>query len=331
VPILAGGLATAPVIPDEEIFQPVWSEDLGTMSATWIDPDGVEWPLSNPDLGWFTMDGPAGWMAGQLELITDPLPRGGEQVRYVRTKSRRVQWPLYIGGDTHEEFVDRVRRLIRAFTKTTQRGDTGWLRVARPNGRYRQIACYYEEGLEGAAGEHHLWARPVITLFCPDGFWSGDVPVVADREFEAASADPDEVASFYEPFINVTSSRVVSGDGDGSVPSTTIANPGDVEAWPVWTITGPMTSLTAVNLTTGARFTLTYTLLAGQTITITTNRPTVRGPAGQNLSRYIDWLNPLGTELWPLVDGNNEISFVALGAGTGTRVRMAFTPRYETA
>lgn len=330
MPILAGGLATTPDIADAVVVSPVWSEDLGTMSATWIDPDGVEWPLCNPEQGWFTMNGPAGWGSTPLELVVDPLPRGGEQVRYIRSKPRRLQWPLYVGGDTHLEFVDRLRRISRAFTKTTQRGISGWLRVARPDGRYRQIACYYEEGLEGQAGESHLYAKPVIGLYCPDGFWAGDVPVVAEREFAGEDGDPDEDISFYQPFMTVSSSRVVSGGG-GPVPSTTIANDGDVEAWPTWTINGPISALTAVNLTTGGRFTLAYPLPAGQTITITTNRPSVRGPAGQILSRHIDWLNPAGTELWPLVDGANEISFVALGAGPGTRVRMAFTPRYDTA
>lgn len=104
-----------------------------------------------------------------------------------------------------------------------------------------------------------------------------------------------------------------------------------VEAWPTWLLTGPMSELTAINVTTGTRFKITYPLPAGQTITITTNRPTVRGPGGVNLSRYVDWLNPLGTELWPLIDDPNAISFLAYGAGIGTSVQMSFTPRFETA
>lgn len=327
MPILAGGLATAPAVPEVVVEQPVWSEDLGSIVATWVDPDGGEWPLSTPDVGWFTVNGPAGWGSTPIELVVDPLPRGGEQVRYIRSKPRRLQWPLYIGGDTHLEFLDRLRRLTRAFTRTTQRGVPGWLRVARSGtSRYRQIACFYEEGFEGASGENHLFARPVLQLYCPDGYWSGDVPVVARREFTVP--DPDDVVSFYRPFMSVSGSKVVSS-GDGP-PATTIVNSGDVDAWPTWTITGPLSELTAVNLTTGARFKLTYTVLAGQSVTITTNRPSVRGPGG-NLSRYVDWLNPLGTELWSLLEGPNEVSFVALGAGPGTSVELSFVPRYETA
>jgi len=330
VPILAGGLAGPPPIIATEFNQPVWSEDLGRIRVIWIDPDGDEWPLTVPDLGWFTTWGPAGWGANPLEIVVDPLPRGGEQVRYIRAKPRRIQWPLYIGGDTHQQYTDIRRVLTRAFTLTSRRGAPGWLRIQRPNGRYRQIACYYEEGLEGTSGEDHLFSKPVVTLYCPDGFWSGDQPVVAEREFEPENPDPEDIVTFYNPFMSVTSSRVVSGD-DPTVPSTELLNEGEVDAWPVWTIDGPITSLTAVNLTTGARFTLTYTLPAGQSITITTARPSVRLNNGTNLSKYVDWFNPLGTELWPLTDGLNQISFVALGAGTGTKVRMEYTPRYETA
>ncbi|MEV4282001.1 phage distal tail protein [Actinoplanes xinjiangensis] len=172
-----------------------------------------------------------------------------------------------------------------------------------------------------------------MQLYCPDGFWSGDEPVVASRTFEVANPDPDEAVTFYKPFMSISSSRLVSGTGsDTTVPSaTTVVNDGDVEAWPVWTLNGPFTKLTAVNLTSGARFSLTYNVAAGDTITITTNRPSVRDLAGVNRSRFIDWTNPLGTELWPLTPGANQISFIALGAGTGTRVQMAFTPRHETA
>ncbi|SDT74396.1 phage distal tail protein [Actinoplanes derwentensis] len=334
MPILAGGLSTTPVVETPSVVQPVWSEDLGTIAATWIDPDGTEWPLSNPDLGWFTMDGPAGWGSTPLEIVVDPLPRGGEQVRYIRSKSRRIQWPLYIGGDDHAEFVTRYRQLMHAFTATTQRGVPGWLRIGRTgSGRYRQIAAYYEEGWEGESGQNHLFAKPVVQLYCPDGFWSGDTPVVAARTFEASNPDPDDLVTFYRPFMSVTSSRLVSGgdDGSGAPSSTTVVNDGQVEAWPVWKLRGPFDKLTCVNLTTGARFSLTYNLAAGDAITITTNRPSVRDLAGVNRSRFIDWLNPLGTELWPLVPGANEIAFIAMGAGAGTGVEMTFTPRYETA
>jgi hypothetical protein len=351
VPILSGGLITEPIIEDvlPDAEQPVWSEDYGTISASWIDPDGVEWNLSNDGQSspWFTMNGPAGWGATPIELVTDPLPRGGEQVRFVRAKPRRIQWPLYIGADeSHDEFIARYRRIVRAITMTSVRGAPGMLRIARPNGRYRQIACYYEQGLEGEAGENHRWAKPVITFFCPDGYWSGDRTINSYRQFAASTGGggggtgTPTTANFFNPFFNVASSKIVSGgggdsgggdSGNATGTPTVINNPGDVEAWPRWTIKGPMTYMIAENRTVGTRFALRYDLLDGQTITITTNRPSVRGPGDANLTGRVDWFDPAGCELWPLKDGDNQIAFRVDGAAAGTRVDLNFTPRYESA
>lgn len=323
MPIIAGADVTA---PNEDLTPPtpVWTEDIGTIAAAWIDPDGNEWPLSNTsdDVGWFTINGPAGWGATPIEIVTDPLPRGGDQVRFIRSKPRQLQWPIYIGGYTHMEFVNRDRALTRAITMTTRRRAPGWLRIARPDGTARQIACYYQQGLEGEAREKHTYAKPMVQFFCPDGFWEDTQPTVVRRVFGSS-------ASFYSPFMTVTSSKVLAGSPDD--PATEILNDGDVEAWPTWTITGPMTKLTAVNSTVGGRFALTYPLAADQIITITTNRPTVRGPGSLNLTRYIDWFNTAGTELWPLADGTNLVSFQVDGAAAGTKIELSFTKRYDSA
>lgn len=326
MPILAAG---GQVIVPDVVTQPVSPAParvgVGSITATWIDSTGREWALSDTsaELGWFTMPGPGGWGATPIELVTDPLPRGGEQVRFIRSKPRRLQWPVYIGGRNHAEYTTRRRQITRALTMTTQRMTPGWLKVARPGGGARLIACYYEGGLEGEAGQDHLSSRNVVQLYCPDGYWSDAEPVAVERTFSPQN-DP-----FISPFITITSSRVLSGDeGD---PPTVIDNKGDVEAWPVWTLTGPLTRITAENYTTGSRFSLAYPLAAGQQITITTNPPTVRGPGDTNLAKYVDWFNPAGTELWPLLDGPNQIQFVVDGAGDGTKVQLTFTPRYETA
>lgn len=331
MPILSGGLFTAPVDdPVDTGVQSVYHESYGNMAVTWIDPDGTSWDLSNDgiDSPWFTMDGPAGWQAPPFELVTDPLPRGGEQLRFVRQQPKTMHWPIYIGNrESHEKFTGYYRQLVRAIVLTAIDQKPGYLRVARPNGRYRQIACVYQEGLEGEAGENYSFAKPTVSFWCPDGFWSSDRATTAARDFVAAGAGTS--GNFYAPFLSVGSSKVLTGSA--SDPATVVTNPGDVLAWPTWKIVGPMTKLTARNDTAGTRFSLTYNLAAGQTITIATNRPSVRGPGDANLTKYVDWFNPAGTELWPLLRGNNNVFFQLDGANTGTHVEMNFVPRYATA
>lgn len=294
---------------------PVYREDVGTMLATWTDPTGEVWNLSDlsPDLGWFTTQGPGGWGAVPIEIVTDPIARGGESVRYIRVQPRTITWPLHIWGETHEQFTDRYRAIMRAFTSTTHKGAPGILTIARPGGTRRQIYAYYKEGFEGETGENWLSANPVLSLWCPDGYWT-------DTEDTTISRSQPIASNFFSPFITVGSSRVL---GD-----TQIINPGEVEAWPRWVITGPMTKLTATNITLGQRFAVTYPLGAGQQINITTQRPMVRGPGDINLTGALDW--PAAV-LWPLLPGVNSVNFQVDGAETGTRIDMGFRARYEGA
>lgn len=352
MPLLAGGLIV--VTPGEDIVTPPTVPHLETVGKpvfTWVDPDGREWPLSNTseELGWFTL-WPSGWGASPIEITTDQLPRGGEAVRAIASKPSTLQWPLEIFGRTHDEFVSRYRRISRAFKLTTRRQRPGVIRVQRPDGSVRQAQAFYAQGLEAEAEQNHLFARPVVSLLVPEGKWRAALPVVVERSFTGSGGtipedpeEPEEPVTFFAPYLSVTSSNVVGtpggGDtgGDGSTGGgeddpaslTTITNPGDEEAWPVWTVVGPMTQLRAWNVTLGTRFALTYPLGVEQTITITTDLATVRGPGDTNLSRHIDWFNPAGTELWPLTDGPNVVGLEVDGAGTTTKVRMEFTPRYD--
>lgn len=311
MPLLIGSTQ----IEDVDQFQPVATEDVGTMTATWTDPNGQVWDLTDisPDLGWFTLNGPSGWGANPIELVTDPLARGGEQVRTVRVQPRTIQWPLHIYGETHQEFVNRYRQLLRAFTSTTYTQTPGVLTVSRPDGRSRMIYAYYKEGFEGESGENWLSANPVLNLWCPDGYWLDAEDTVISRTQPAAS-------NFYSPFYTIGSSQVLG--------FTSVTNPGDVDAWPRWVVTGPMTKLTGISLTLGVQFSLTYTLTVGQQVRITTNRITVRGPGDVNLSGALNWPDAV---LWQLVAGENLVQFQVDGAAAGTRVDLAFRARYEGA
>jgi hypothetical protein len=290
-------------------------EDVGTITATWTDPTGTVWPMSDTaeDVGWFTEPGPSGWNATTYEIVTDPIPRGGESVRFIRSKPGHLVWPLYTFGDTHLQYVQRHRQIKRAFTMTLHRGLPGVLRVARPDGTAREIDAYYESGLEGEAGDGWLWSRDAIGLFCPDGYWRDVDPLSVVHAYTPGS-------DYQNPFPTVSDSLALG--------ETVINNPGDVAAWPEWTITGPMTALTATNVTTGYEFTLTYVLNAGESITITTLQPTVRGPAGQNLANALDWPSAY---LWSLLPDDNDFIFNVSGGAVGTSVTLTFHPRYEGA
>lgn len=286
---------------------------VGTMYATWTDPDGNLIELSNRlhESPWFTTNGPAGWGAPIFELVTDPLSRGGVSLRFVRAQAARVTWPLHIWGEDHQTFVNRWRQLRRAFLLTLHRQSPGVLRVARQDGSAREIQAIYEDGFGGESGEGWLFANPVLTLMALDGYWRAATDTVAPFTYGSGT-------SFLAPYPQTSSSQVLG--------STTITNNGDVEAWPIWTVTGPMTALAGINTTTGQSFELTYTLTAGQVLTIDTANPAVTGPAGQNLIGSLNWPTAY---LWPLISGVNAVQLNVSGASAGTAVSLAYRPRYD--
>ncbi len=311
MPINAGVNTT---IPDESIPTTWSAPDVGTISATWTSPSGQILQLTNisENLGWFTTYGVAGWGATPFEYVADAAAGGGEVVRFVRSNPSRITWPLHVWGDTHLEFIQRYRELRRAIMMTAHRGAPGWLTVYRPDGTARKIAAFYEDGFAGEPGQMNISASPVLTLYCPEGAWLDVEESVLVRDYVAGPA------SFFSAFPTVTNASVLG--------LSTMENLGDLKAWPTWTIRGPMTSLVATNLTTSQSFTLTQTLTSGQSITITTDRPTVRDNADHNIIGSINW--PSAT-LWGLETGDNSINFAVTGAGSGTSIRLAFYPRYE--
>lgn len=310
MPLLVG---QAVVVPDAP--QPVWTEDVGTMVATWTTPDGdiIQLSDTSPSLGWFTTAGPGGWGANPVTLVSDPIAAGGEQVRFIRSEARRITWPLHVYGRTYQEFQKRYRKIMRAFTMTTQRRAPGVLTVYLPDGSARWIAAYYEAGFGGESGENWLFANPVLTLYCPDGYWSDVNSLTISRAGGAGAA-----GGFYSPFISLGQSQVV---GD-----SVVTNPGEIDAWPTWTITGPLTRFVATNATLGVKFALSTTLAAGQQVRITTLRPTVRGPGDANLTGSLDWPSAV---LWPLVPGDNAVNFSMDNATQNSQVQLTFYPRYE--
>ncbi len=310
MPLLAGsGLPL--VEPGTPI---VWSEDVGSITATWVDPTGVEYPLSNTAdaVGYFTRPGPTGWGATSYEIVTDPQPRGGERVRFVRSQANRLVWPLHIWGETHLEFAARYSALRRAMLMTVWRQQPGVLRVARPDGTAREVDCFYESGWSGEGGENWLFANPNVTLFCPDGYWRDTVARVESRQYGALTA------SYLAPYPTVSTSQILG--------SSTVDNPGDVTAWPTWTLHGPVTQVTATSVDTGYTWTLTNTRLVNETVTLTTFNPTVRGPAGVNLASALNFPTAY---LWGLMPGTNNITVSMSGSGAGSAFEMTYFPRYE--
>lgn len=308
--------SAAPVTPP-----PIQLPEVGFASVTYVDPTGVRWPMTDLAADWYTLaDGVSGLGAAPYALTSDANPRGGARLRHVQPQPRTIVWPLLVKGSDHMVFTRHWRDLARAFTRTLREGP-GTLEVRRPDGSGRSIAVYYQSGWEGRgqAATGITWDSAVVTLWCEDPYWVDLQPVSVHRETGTA-------VDYLVPFPSVSSSQVLG--------ATTVTNPGDVDVWPTWTITGPADAITFTREDTGDSFTLTMAdtvhgaLLAGETVTVSTDPPRVRSGTGENLIDGLDWPTAV---LWSLPPGETAVTFQLDGALDGSAVDLTYHPRYETA
>jgi hypothetical protein len=330
VPIFAGAVVPAPPPTPSPTpsppAPPVVIPEVGYASVTYIDPHGVAWPMTDASAQVYALaDGVSGLGAAPVTLTTDPLPRGGVRLRHVQPQARTIIWPVHVEGETHQEFIDLWRAMGKAFTDTLRYGP-GILDIARPDGRRRQIKVVYQDGWDGLgqAGTGNSWDKAVVTLLAQDPYFYDPEPVVIVRTFGGAG----DSADFLSPYPSVSNSQVLG--------ATTLTNPGDIIAWPTWTINGPASLATITNSDTGAAFAVDPNaaaiahgnLLAGEYVTVITDPPAVRFGNGDVWTGSLNWPS---AALWGLDPGDTDVSFVLAGAADGSAVVCSFNPRYEMA
>ncbi|WP_230511812.1 phage tail domain-containing protein [Salinispora arenicola] len=289
--------------------------------ASWFAPDGTEVPLTSPALtGYRLLKGLRGLGGIPVTLTHDKLPRGGVRVRHVRQEAREIDLPVRVTGSNHTQFVQRKRDLIDWFGQTDEDGP-GTLVVWRPDGTRRHITCYTAD--PGDTDDDGLLAENlVITLLAEQPWWYGP-DEVSDEALEL----PDN-GSYLTAFPTVSLSKTL---GTGVLD---IYNPGQLSAYPVWTITGPCSSATLTHDVTGQSFTLDpdYAgggpLLLGETITVHTNPQAIYGPAGQAYTGALNWP---GTSLFALRRGLNRVQVTLTDVSAGASVAWRFQPRYRSA
>lgn len=314
-------LITAPVEAPEEPTPPIEVPEVGYATITYIDPAGGRWPMTDLSADWYALaEGVSGLGAASYTLTSDPHPRGGARLRHAQPQPRTIVWPVLVKGADHTAFTANWRALARALTRTLREGP-GVLEVARPNGGVRRVSVYYSDGWDGR-GQHATgitWDSAVVTLWCEDPYWADAVPVTVHRETGTQ-------VDYLVPYPSVSSGQVLG--------ATTVDNPGDVEVWPTWTITGPASVITFTRDDTNESFTLTMAdtvhgpLLAGETVTVSTDPPRVRSDTDENLIGGLSWPSAV---LWSLPPGETPLTFQLDGAATGSAVDLTFYPRYETA
>lgn len=282
---------------------------------TWTAADGTVIDFTDEAAGYSILaDGTRGLRSVPWDFTASTYAGiDGETITNVRAAAGQVTLGLMVRANGETDLRSRVRGLVRAMRP---HAGFGVLAVKNESGEARSLNCYGAGGLEGDEAKDAIltgsWWRVALKLYAPDPWWYGE-----QRSISVGLGVP---TTFFPIFPLRLSPSTVQGAFSVDLSDT------DTPSFPVWTITGPGTSLILTNLTTGQTLELSMTLTAGQSMVIDT-RPgfrSIRREDGTNLLSAVSG----EPRLWPLVESLNDITAVLADATVDSRIEGSYQPRY---
>lgn len=275
-------------------------------------------PTSNNVL--FAERGTTGRFGPPFEMIERDIGYGAS-LKKIKVKPREIAIPLIVQNEESKAYVRSVMRIlmgnyfnpVREGAGQDNRGPgVGALVFTTPDGTQRRLYCVYAGGMESVRDEEGTFHRLVLIFRAHDPFWYAVDPTVVPFTGGATT-------NFFPFFPMRVSASQIFGD-------VSVTNDGDVETWPVWTITGPGSGLVIRNLTTGKLISITRTFGAGEGATIDTRpgRKTVKTHAGVNLYPNMS----ADSSLFPLTTVFNTLRVEFNGTDANSKVELSFFKRY---
>lgn len=256
-------------------------------------------------------------MMPPVTIFTIRVPQTqGASFRGARHDERIATIPVVAPGA--QAGRDELRRWARALDPL--KGE-GTLTVVIGPYAGRQLVCAYEAGLDDLEEEWPLLALTTLAFHASDPYWQ-------DGTETAAIANLNSTTYTWFPFAGSWAAQPLILGASDVFAALTIANAGDVETWPVITVTGPGTDLHLTNSTTGKDLLLSGAIAAGSVAVIDTRpgRKTVTIDGVNAFSR----LSP-ASSLWPLEAGSNRVSIGFATATAQSSVRFAWRQRWLAA
>jgi hypothetical protein len=290
--------------------------------------EGEEIPLTDfSDPRWpgiFMMPGPTGLDAPPFELHADDSPNlDGGIFRDARAVAREIMLPVYLHGIDRRTVRDIKSRLISALNP--KKGFCV-LKFVEGDAIPRYLRCYYKTGMEGSESQDQAgftWKKFGIQLVAYDPYFFSDDVQVAQWSFGEGRPFLSTTEAFYPLRLNA---GLISGS------TVSVDNPGDVEAWPRWELTGPIKGFRFTS-PSGQSFGVTAPgdssdVVAGGRTLIVDTRPgfkSLKDDLGTNYWPDLD----ASPQLWPIPEGESECTVDIVPGSTSAKVRLVFQPRYE--
>lgn len=201
--------------------------------SQWIGFDGTVWDLHSGAQGVALLnEGLVGLHMPRFDRYTSTsrvVP--GHRLRGTHAKPRDVVWPLFIHSDVQSLWLS----VEQGFWHTIHPEIPGTWRVGVGTQKVRELK------LTGKFDDDHAypmdpykngWAKYVLELEAAQPFWEGEV---ISRTFHVGDGGVDFFDAGGSPPFHITRGQTFE--------SAVISNPGDVEAYPTWTLEGPLDTI----------------------------------------------------------------------------------------
>lgn len=282
------------------------------LGMTWTGWDGSLWNLTRASEGVVMLPGLRGHNMPPVVHYTTAYPSvAGARWRGHAIDPREVFWPIQVFCDTTSQaWVDRDR----AFWKTMRPDKVGTWTVIQPSGEKRYLTCRFANDGDQTFGHDpvlHGWSNYGITMKADEPFWRGEPTT---REW---------VAGAPVPFFPTGSEGFTISSSRG-LDNARMPNAGDVPAYPIWELNGPITSAT-IGLG-GKTISVPFTIASGERLVINTD-PTVQTALLYSGATVTDRTSDLGVANFVAVpaEDSTPISLVVSGAG---KISLSLTPLY---
>lgn len=278
-----------------------------SLSLTGANGDTIQFDNST----YIVTDGLKGFGIPATTVRIQESATDGGIFRHTKRGIREVDMPIVIVGTDRADTETKMRRLSNALQNTL---GAATLTATYGNGDVYYLSVYYAGGGETVFGQDGglTFARWVITLQAPNPFWTS----TTGNTFKVNAGNTGRGLLPKLSYMRVSSSQAI---GTVTVANTT----GDVPSFPVYTIYGPLTTLSVTTGSTG--FTYSAAIASGETITIDTAAGTVVDQAGVN--KYSNLA--AAPKLFAIPPGTTTITVNGTGATSATQISCTYYPRRE--
>jgi phage-related protein len=231
--------------------------------------------------------------------------------RNTRRGVRTLDLPIMIIGDDRVAVENKLRRLAAALA---DRYGTPKLLASYSDGSSYSMEVHYTGGAETTFGSDAgaTFASWPIVLQAPEPYWLSTTPIQFSLAYQAGTRGL--IPRLDQ--LQVAPSEVLG--------SYVITNPGEVEAFPVWTLEGKASGGTSITRD-GLGFTYTEVMVSGDKRIIDARYATVVDDAAVNKYAFLG----SAPKLFAIPPGQSTIAITVPGADSSTKISGYFLPRRE--